>query len=341
MRYRVAVAGGSGYSGAELLRLLSAHSGFEVVTTTSREFEGKAVRDVYPNLGSYRDLRYSSLDVDELSKTDLVFLALPHGASTEIGAQLASVGTRVVDFSADFRLLDAALYEKWYGRKHTAPEWLPKWVYGLPELNREQLKGAALVANPGCYPTSAVLAIAPFLDAGVIDPNGVIVSAASGVSGAGRGLNNSIHFSHVDESFKAYSIGTHKHTPEIEQTLARYDSHVSVTFIPHLVPMSRGLLSTCVATLRNSSEDPMKILMEFYAGEPFVNVVSDPPETKYVSGSNSAHVWARADERTGKLVCVCAIDNLGKGAAGQALQNANLMLGFDETTGLATGGIYP
>ncbi|GAC1424471.1 MAG: N-acetyl-gamma-glutamyl-phosphate reductase [Actinomycetota bacterium] len=340
---RVGIAGASGYSGAELLRLLLNHPGFEPIVATSREFAGRRVGEVYPNLQDAGALTYTSLDSNVLREMDLVFLALPHGASMSIGAELATAGVRVVDFSADFRLLNASLYDTWYGTSHTAPEWLGKWVYGLPELYRDELRGAALVANPGCYPTAAALALAPLLAAGMISPSGLVVSAASGVSGAGRGLSNGLHFSHVDASFKAYSAGTHKHTPEIEQTLARFAPDTSVTFVPHLVPMTRGLLATCVARTASSkvSENPAEVLKAFYANEPFVHAVSDPPETKFLTGSNGAHVWATADTRTGTVISVCAIDNLGKGAAGQALQNANLMCGFDEITGLVSGGVYP
>jgi N-acetyl-gamma-glutamyl-phosphate reductase len=248
-----------------------------------------------------------------------------------------------VDFSADFRLLDPATYSAWYGIEHTGPEWLGKWVYGLPELNRDQIAGAALVANPGCYPTAAVLALAPALQAGLIEPAGITVAAASGVSGAGRGLSAGVHFSHVDGSVKAYSPGTHKHTPEIEQALGTLRDGVAVTFVPHLIPITRGLIATCTARLAPgvTAADVAKAVGDRYAGEPFVRAVAEPPETKYVSGSNGALVWATADERTGMAISVCAIDNLGKGAAGQALQNANLMLGLDETAALAAGGIYP
>lgn len=338
MTARVAVVGASGYSGGELLRLLAGHAGFSVAAATSREFSGKNIAAVYPNLSSYAGRCFDDLGGVDLLSMDLVFLALPHGASQTHGASLASAGVRVVDFSADFRLLDPSAYDQWYGTPHTAPEWLGKWVYGLPELNRAELSGAALVANPGCYPTAAILALAPLLKAGLIEPAGITIAAASGVSGAGRSATPGVHFSHVDANLKAYSIGVHKHTPEIEQVLG-----ATVTFVPHLVPMTRGLLATCVAPLAGnaSKTDVTEAVAQAYAGERFVRAVSDPPETKYVAGSNGALVYATADERTGTAISVCAIDNLGKGAAGQALQNANLMLGFDEGTGLSAGGIYP
>ncbi|MCA1834197.1 MAG: N-acetyl-gamma-glutamyl-phosphate reductase [Actinomycetota bacterium] len=340
---RVGIAGASGYSGAELLRLVAAHPAFEPAIVTSREFAGRAVKDVYPNLPF--DLTYTELDVNALAGLDVVFLALPHGASMTIGAQLAESGTRVVDFSADFRLDDPALYPQWFGKEHAAPSWLGKWIYGLPELHRDEIAGAALVANPGCYPTAALLALTPLLANGLVEPNGIVVSAASGVSGAGRGLNAGAHFSHVDGNVKAYGFPGHKHTPEIEQELSRLGGDdVRITFIPHLVPMTRGLLATCVATLAaDSSRAAMSAAAHArYDDEPFVRVLDDAfPETAYLAGSNGAHVSYAVDERTSRVIAVTAIDNLGKGAAGQAIQNANIMLGLPETSGLLAGGLYP
>lgn len=341
---RVGVVGASGYSGAELLRLLAGHPEIEIAVATSREFAGREIADVYPNLAALGDRRYEELDPEVLASLDLVFLALPHGASMTLGAHLAEEGVRVVDFSADFRLSDPAAYPKWFGAPHTSPEWLGKWVYGLPELHREEIRGATLVANPGCYPTATLLALAPLVAAGAIDPASVVVSAASGVSGAGRGLSAGVHFSHVDASVKAYGVPEHKHTPEIEQELGRLAGReVRVTFVPHLVPMPRGLLATCVAPLtgREDSASLTAIAREFYAGEPFVRVLDALPETKFTAGSNLCLLGVVADRRTGRAVAVSAIDNLGKGAAGQALQNANLMLGLAETTGLTGGGLYP
>lgn len=344
MAHRAGVVGASGYSGAELLRLLAGHPRIEVALATSREFAGKPVAAIYPNLAPLEGLRYQELDPAALPGLDVVFLALPHGASMALGADLAQAGVRVVDFSADFRLEDPAAYPEWFGAPHAAPEWLGKWVYGLPELHREQVRGASLVANPGCYPTAALLALAPLVAAGMIRPDGIVVSAASGVSGAGRGLSPGMHFSHVDANFKAYGAPGHKHTPEIEQELGRLAGQdVRVTFVPHLVPMPRGLLATCVAPLsgREKTEDLAGTAAEYFAGEPFVRVVEGLPETKYTLGSNLCLVGYAADTRTGHAIAVSALDNLGKGAAGQALQNANLMLGLDETAGLAAGGVYP
>jgi len=340
MSYRVAVAGASGYTGAELLRLLDGHPDFQTIAATSREFAGRRITDVYPNLGV--DLTYTELDPASLEDADLVFLALPHGASMEIGARLAKAGVAVVDLSADFRLKDPAQYPEWFGSEHAAPETLDDWVYGLPELHRGRIKGARAVANPGCYPTAAILALAPLVRDRLIDPGTIVVSAASGVSGAGRKLTNDVHFSHVDANYKAYGLPAHKHTPEIEQELgALAGVGVTITFVPHLVPMPRGLLATCVATATRD-EDPADVARAMYEGEPFVRVLSaGMPETKYTLGSNRCLLGYSRDTRTGRVIGVAAIDNLGKGAAGQALQNANLMLGLPENEGLVAGGVYP
>lgn len=338
------VVGASGYTGAELLRLLASHPGLEPVVATSREFAGKDVAGVYPNLVAYSGRSYDELDVAKLADLDLVFLALPHGASMEIGAKLVESSVRVVDLSADFRLEDPQAYPEWFGAPHAAPEWLGKWAYGLPELHRQEIAGGQAVANPGCYPTAALLALAPLVAERLIDPSTIVVSAASGVSGAGRGITAGVHFSHVDANFKAYSITGHKHTPEIEQELGRLAGEpVNVSFVPHLLPMPRGLLATCFASLA-PGVDPGAIAeapKTVYGSEPFVRATPAPPETKYTLGSNACHVWATADARTGRAIAIAAIDNLGKGAAGQAIQNANLMLGLPETLGLVAEGVYP
>jgi N-acetyl-gamma-glutamyl-phosphate reductase len=344
MSLRVGVVGASGYTGAELLRLLAGHPGLQPVVATSREFAGRDIASVYPNLAAYTGRPFDELDPSVLETLDLVFLALPHGASMSLGAQLAAAGTRVVDLSADFRLTDAAAYPEWFGATHLAPEWLGKWAYGLPELHRDEIKGHQTVANPGCYPTAALLALAPLARGALIEPDSIVIAAASGVSGAGRGLTAGVHFSHVDANFKAYAVPGHKHTPEIEQELSRLcGAEVKVTFVPHLIPMPRGLLATCTARLASGVE-PVSVsaaTAEFYASEPFVRVTADPPETKFTAGSNACHVWATADARTGRAIAIAAIDNLGKGAAGQAIQNANLMLGLPETLGLPVEGLYP
>ncbi|MFN2613575.1 MAG: N-acetyl-gamma-glutamyl-phosphate reductase [Actinomycetota bacterium] len=340
MPYRVGVVGASGYTGAELLRLLELHPALEPVVATSREFAGRPVSGVYPNLTT--SLTYSELDAGELEGLDLAFLALPHGASMDIGAHLVKAGVRVVDLSADFRLKDPDAYPEWFGAAHTAPDSLGEWAYGIPELHRAVIGDAAAVANPGCYPTAAILALAPLVRARLVDPSSIVISAASGVSGAGRGVNASVHFSHVDANFKAYGLPAHKHTPEIEQELSSLaGTNVVVTFVPHLVPMPRGLLATCIATLTRD-DDPADAATEMYRDEPFVRVLVDTlPETKFTHGSNLCLLGYRVDARAGRVIATAAIDNLGKGAAGQAIQNANLMLGLDETSGLTAGGVYP
>ena len=344
MSFNVGIVGASGYTGAELLRLLSAHPGLEPTVLTSREFAGKDVASVYPNLAAYAGRSYDALNVDALTALDLVFLALPHGASMKLGAELAGSAVRVVDLSADFRLEDPAAYPEWFGSAHAAPEWLGKWTYGLPELHRGEIAGGQTVANPGCYPTAALLALAPLVSGRLIDPSTIVVSAASGVSGAGRGLSPGVHFANLDASFKAYTVTGHKHTPEIEQELTKLSGElVRVSFVPHLLPMPRGLLATCFAQLAPGAgtDAVSRAPATFYEAEPFVRAMPAPPETKHTFGSNACHVWATADARTGRAIAVAAIDNLGKGAAGQAIQNANLMLGLPETLGLSSEGVYP
>lgn len=339
MGARIAVVGASGYTGAELLRLALSHPELEPVLATSREFAGQPVRAIYPNLPT--DLAFTTLDLDAAGACDVVFLALPHGAAARTAAELAARGTRVVDLSADLRFDDPEIYPAWFGEAHPEASLLADAVYGLPELHRDALRKATLVANPGCYPTASLLALVPFIEAGVIDPATIVVTAASGVSGAGRGVNPSVHFSHVDSNLKPYGAPTHKHTPEIEQELSRITgAPVTITFLPILAPIPRGLLATATATL-TAAADPAALLEARYGDEPFIVRTGAWPETKYASGSNLAFVHAAVDERTGRLITTCAIDNLGKGAAGQALQNANLMLGFEETAGLTGGGLYP
>jgi N-acetyl-gamma-glutamyl-phosphate reductase len=332
---KVGIIGGSGFTGAELLRLLAGHPQFEVAHVTGETTAGTAVADLYPALAAgYGDLTFASYDPADLAGLDLVFLGLPHGHSQAIVPGLRGKVGHVVDLAADFRLADAALYPQWYGEEHQAPELLGDFVYGLPELSRERLAGAELVAAPGCYPTAATLPLAPLLAAGLIEPTGIIVDAASGVSGAGRGT---FPFCGTDEDFVAYGLLDHRHTPEIEQNLG-----ATVLFTPHLAPMNRGILATCYARPTDPSittDDVLGCLAEAYAGEPFVVVSERPPSTKATLGSNAAHLTARADARTGTVVALGAIDNLVKGASGQAIQCANLALGLDETLGLPIVGM--
>jgi N-acetyl-gamma-glutamyl-phosphate reductase len=335
---KAGVVGASGYAGTEIVRLLGTHPGFELVVATGNRHEGERIADHTPSLAALvGNLTYAESSLDVLDGLDLVFLALPHGASQAlVPGLLDSVGT-VIDLGADFRL-DPVTYEAWYGQEHEAPHLCEQAVYGLVERNRSALAGARLVAVPGCYPTAATLGLAPFRDADLIETTGVIVDAASGVSGAGRANGDHLHFSHVDESFAAYGLLDHRHTAEMEVNLT-----CSVLFTPHLAPMVRGMLVTAYARPNGTvtTRDAMTLLHDAYDAEPFVTVVDTPPQTKWCTGSNAAFVTARVDERTGTLLVLSAIDNLGKGAAGQAVQCANVVTGQEETTGLARAGMYP
>jgi N-acetyl-gamma-glutamyl-phosphate reductase len=338
---KAGILGASGYTGSELLRLLAGHPEFEVALATAHSHAGQMVGAHTPSLAAaYPGLVYEDNEPARFDGLDLVFCGLPHGESQRIVPELRSRVGLVVDLAADFRLHDAALYPQWYGEEHGAPELLPDAVYGLPELFREGLAGATLVAAAGCYPTSAGLALAPLVRTGLVEPTGIVVDAASGVSGAGRGLRDSLHFGTVDEDFTAYGLLTHRHTPEMEQILGG-----QVLFTPHLAPMVRGILATCYARpaagAALTTDSVMAALHDTYDGEPFVVVTDDPPSTKATSGANAAHVTARVDPRTGWVVSFCALDNLVKGASGQAIQCANAALGLPETTGLPLAGVYP
>jgi len=338
---KAGIVGASGYTGAELLRLLAAHPAFEVAVATAHSHAGESVGAHTPSLAAaYPGLLYEENDPGLLDGLDLVFCALPHGESQRIVPDLRGRVGRIVDLAADFRLRDASLYPRWYGEEHAAPALLTEAVYGLPELFRPGLAGATLVAAAGCYPTATGLALAPLVKRGLVEPSGIIVDAASGVSGAGRGLKETLQFGTVDEDFVAYGLLTHRHTPEMEQILG-----AEVLFTPHLAPMVRGILATCYARPAAgqalSSASVMDALHEAYDDEPFVVVTDDPPSTKSTAGSNVAHVTARVDARTGWVVTLCALDNLVKGASGQAIQCANAAVGLPETTGLPVAGVYP
>ncbi len=340
MSIRVGIIGASGYTGAELLRLIAAHPHFEVAFATGDSQAGNRAADLYPSLRTaYGDLTYATWTPELVDEVDLVFCALPHGASQALVPELIGRVDHVVDLAADFRLQDASLYPRWYGADHACPELLGQFVYGLPELFADQLAGARHVAVPGCYPTTSVLPIAPLLRAGLVAPDPVIVDAASGVTGAGRGPKAATQFAAVDANFNAYGVFDHRHTPEIEQTLG-----TQVLFTPHLVPMNRGILTTCYLRAADDSVTGAELheaLADAYANSPFVTVVDSPPHTKATLGSNVAHVWADRDERTGWVIAMGALDNLVKGASGQAVQCANIVCGLDETLGLATVGLAP
>ena len=348
----VGVIGASGFTGAELLRLLAQHPELELVVATGDTQAGTAVASLFPSLAAaYPGLEFAPSDSSTLAACaglDLVFCALPHGASQQIVPGLLAGSATVVDLAADFRLVDPADYAQWYGEDHTVPELLGDAVYGLPEMNRERIAGARLIAAPGCYPTAASLAMAPLLERRIAAPTGIIVDAASGVSGAGRPPKPGTTFAAVDANFVAYGLLDHRHTPEIEQNLAGLAGmsrgECQVLFTPHLAPMSRGILATCylrpVGDLPTTDE-----LLNFYRdrfdAEPFVVVGDVPPATKSTLGSNVAHVSVVADPRTGWIVAMAAIDNLVKGASGQAVQCANLALGLEETLGLTSVGVFP
>ena len=337
--HRVGIVGASGYAGAELLRLCLAHPGLEVAWATADTSTGARVSSLYPNLtAAAGDLTFVSYEPSLADDVDVVLLALPHGASAALMGDLTKRVEVVLDLAADFRLKDPAAYERWYGERHPAPHLLDDFAYGLPELFRSELVGATAVAVPGCYPTAAALALAPLVRAGVIERHGVIVDAVSGVSGAGRAAKAGTTFCTIDEDFRAYGLLDHRHTPEIEQATG-----ASVLFTPHLAPMNRGILATCYARPAGptSTAEVTEVLAEAYRGERFVVLTAEAPSTKATAGSNCAHLSARHDPRTGWVVVLCALDNLGKGAAGQAVQCTNLVLGLEEGTGLSVAGAYP
>ncbi len=338
---RVGIVGASGYAGAELLRLCHSHPDLDVAWATGDTQAGTLVGGLYASLAAaYPGLAFETFDPAMAGAVDLVFLALPHGASQRVMPSLLDAGVKVVDLGADFRLRDPAVYERWYGEAHVAPELLERFAYGLPELNRHRIAKADAVASAGCYPTAAALALAPLTAAGAIETTGIVVDAASGVSGAGRALKHGTHFGTANEDFTAYGLLDHRHTPEMEQSVG-----ATLLFTPHLAPMTRGILATCYARptagSTPSSDGILDILAGAYAGEPFVVVSSTSPSTKATWGSNAAHLSARYDERTGWIVVFAALDNLVKGASGQAVQCANLLLGLDETAGLSSIGVYP
>jgi N-acetyl-gamma-glutamyl-phosphate reductase len=341
-KHSVAVLGASGYGGGELLRYLSGHPSLAVAWGTADSNAGKLLGEVAPHLLGLGDVRLEATDAAAVPDVDLAFLALPHGTAAETGRALAARGIKVVDFSADWRLRDPGAYEQWYGWAHAYPNELAGWVYGMPELYRSEIGAATRVANPGCYPSAITLALAPLLRAGVVTSAGIVVDAASGVSGAGKNVSADYLFTELDGSFKAYRVGNHQHTPEVEQELAiAADEDVRITFVPHLAPMARGILATCYAQMTSGVDAVRDALQTAYKGEPFVHVLETQPTTKQVAGTNHVLIGVGADERTNTVIVTSAIDNLGKGAAGQAIQNANLMLGLDETSGLQTTAVYP
>ena len=332
----------TGYIGAELARLLCQHPRVKLVTVTGRSAAGQKLGDVSPNFAGTNYVIKAELD----SEIDIAFSAMPHKSSVDIVPSLLKQGIRVVDASADFRLKNAGEYHKWYGFTHPSPKLLREAVFGLPELHQSEIASASLVANPGCYSTGAILALAPLVKEGLIYPD-IVVDSKSGVSGAGRTLSLTAHYSEANEDICAYSLQGHRHLPEIEQELKALNPSFSpsIAFVPHLVPMTRGILSTCYAKLADSrrltANRLKQIYRKFYKHAPFVQITTQPPHTKHVWGTNSCLIYPTIDSRTGRLIVISCLDNLVKGGAGQAVQNMNLMFNLPETTGLEALAIYP
>jgi N-acetyl-gamma-glutamyl-phosphate reductase len=343
----VAIVGASGYTGLELIRILYCHPEVAVTCLTSEQSAGRKTSDIFPTLRGRCDLTLENLEPMRVAeKADLIFTALPHKAAMEVVPTFLKLGRHVIDLSADYRLSDPDVYGAWY-EPHINPANLKKAVYGLPEVRRAKIRGARLVANPGCYPTSIILALAPLLKKGLINTGDIIADSASGVTGAGRAAKVDSLYCEVNEGFRAYGVGgVHRHTPEIEQELSLLAGEkLMVTFTPHLVPMDRGILSTVYATARTATttEKLLKLYQDFYRGEPFVRVLPQGslPSTAFVRGSNFCDIAPLVDQRTGRIIIVSAIDNLVKGASGQAVQNMNIVCGFPETMGLEGLGLFP
>lgn len=344
---KAGIIGATGYTGVELVRLLSCHPQVELQVLTSRSYADQNIAAIYPSLLGKVNMNCSEQDTGQvIAQCDVVFVALPHGHSVPVVQEAVEQGKKVVDLGADFRFRDAKIYEEWYQLEHQAPELAASAVYGLPELYREEIKSASVIANPGCYPTASILALAPVLKKGLVNPQTIIIDAKSGVSGAGRKATLTTHFGEANENVNPYGVAGHRHTPEIEQELmAIAGEELQVSFTPHLMPMTRGILATCYATLNRkvSEKDLREAYKEFYAGEPFVHLLSEGqwPHTKWVYGSNRCLINLTIDSRTNRLIVCSVIDNLVKGAAGQAVQNMNLMFGLPETAALDFNGIYP
>ena len=347
---RVAVAGASGYMGAELLRLLSVHPKLRLVAITSERLAGEAVHRVFPHLRGLSELVFQEIDAERVAaEADVVFLALPHMESQRAVPVLRRHGRKVIDLSADYRLKDASLYATWYKASHADPAGLAEAVYGLPELHRKAIGSASLVASPGCYPMGAILATAPLLKTGLGRTDGIVIDGKSGVTGAGaqgRKVDPMYLYTEANENVQAYGIGAHRHTPEIEQELSALAGRpVVVGFTPHLIPLNRGLFTTASVPLAEgaTTADLVALYRDFYAGEPFVRVLGEGerPTTRHVVGSNFCDVTVVADPRTSRAVCVSALDNLGKGGSANGIQSLNIMMGWDERTGLEAPPVYP
>lgn len=341
---KASIIGATGYVGIELIRILAGHPAVTLVHLVSQSFEGQKIGEVYPHLAARRET-LESMNLEKIGgDSDVIFTALPHGASAETIQKLAPYGKKIIDLSADFRYDDVATYEAWYKVKHPAPELMRQAVYGLPELHRAEIQKCQIVGNPGCYTTCSILGLAPAVQKGFIDPDSIIIDAKSGVTGAGRKPSTDLHFSEVNESFKAYGVGTHRHTSEIEQEISKLAGKpVVLSFSPHLIPIQRGILATIYARLTGeiAHGDFVKLYQDFYEDEPFVQIEEKGlPQIKYVKGTNLCRIGFVVDPRTNRVVIVSVIDNLVKGAAGQAVENMNLLFGLPETTGLDNSPWY-
>ncbi|MDH5408020.1 MAG: N-acetyl-gamma-glutamyl-phosphate reductase [Gammaproteobacteria bacterium] len=341
---KAGIVGGTGYTGVELLRLLAGHPDVEIVAITSRSEQGKSVAAMFPNLRGHLDLNFSVPDIEQLKTCDVVFFATPNGTAMTMVPELLDAGVKVIDLAADFRLKDKDEWAKWYGMEHACPELLESAVYGLPEMNRVEIAAASLVANPGCYPTAVQLGLLPLLENNLIDSTNLIADAKSGVSGAGRGANVGTLLCETSESFKAYAVPGHRHQPEIVQGLKNMtENQVGLTFVPHLTPMIRGIHATLYGQLSETGRDLQMIYTQRYAQEQFVDVLpaGEHPETRSVRGTNTVRIAVHQPQGGNTVVVLSVIDNLVKGAAGQAVQNMNIMCGFDESAGLNNIAVMP
>lgn len=343
---KAGIIGATGYAGEQLAWLLYKHPEVNVEFYTSHNHADILYNEIYTNFYDFIDDICVNMEtaIGKLSNINVLFIALPHGKAFEIAEKALSLGVKVIDLGADFRLKSKEVYEDWYGVKHESAKLLESAVYGLTELNREAIKKCNLLANPGCYPTATILALAPLLKNNLIDINSIIVDAKSGVSGAGRAANIASLFTECNESIKAYGVGNHRHTPEIEQELSRASNeNVMISFTPHLIPMNRGILSTCYGSLKSkvATEELLSLYRDFYKDDYFIKIINGLPETRWVRGSNLCHIGIKVDKRTSRVIVISAIDNLIKGAAGQAVQNMNIMFDLQETTGLEIIAMAP
>jgi len=344
---KISIIGASGYTGGELLRILYKHKNVEIDKVISNSYKGQKIAELFPNFRNVLDIEFTGTEnlKEDLKESEAVFLAVPHKAAMQYIPDLMKWNKKIVDLSADFRLDDKEIYEKWYKVEHTAENLFKEAVYGLPELNREKIKKGKLIANPGCYPTTAILGLAPIITKKAIKMSSIIIDSKSGVSGAGKKCNKNTHYSETNENFKAYAIASHRHIPEIEQELSKLaEEKIVITFTPHLVPMTRGMLSTIYVDLKEelTEEEIINIYKEFYKNEKFVRIMEDSiVETKNVRGSNFIDIGIKKDERTNRIIITSAIDNLLKGASTQAVQNLNLICGFNEGEGIDFIGYLP